>query len=1649
MSFLKNVKSLVENYTPNEITPRNLSTPDPNDPNKTLNFGFLGDYAKNVDQKAQRSYIETGYIRNVRPRKREIIIQEPTATILVKKRMFSSLTENYRGEYMDEGEKLFMKASAKLFESKCQAIALYEKLTKIDKVVEAQGVLDPNLVPVIITLLDSLSFLPIPGLNSDYTKSVLTKLKQINEYSKSNNFTSWINYNDNYFTNVTGIGAGTGVMEFASFSSISTSVTVNGEGSCNLSFEDPYNLMRVTEQDIDAALADSVSTKSNNFYNQSERTLSSATENLKLKLRKLRNARGASDITIRISDDSILYKRLSAFFTKPDREVLFSFNSGDNVGSVIAQIFTGMNVEFDSSALESPTNPQGLNPSEKKTLEQILVNCLELINIRKRRELSLDQIEVRDPDLKNRIDYVLRQMRLHYHGKHIIQHMDVVHVYMTSKTETISDYGNELTKNGNILAQLDKNVGNFKKKLNDITSLFSATRTEFQEIEKNAVVGPEFPDWLWQIIKNDATYSDAGVHIFAGVVADVSSSFNGSKYTVSVSCKDNMYYLDMGQTNFKPSVDVYNKGIYDPLTPFDLQFNSVSGLDNGELPDFLPENKNLLLKKITKAKSGRNRGVTYTEDLYKSFDGTPSSGGNKATQYIRTLYDPDGFVYRWKKGIGTLLLFDNKSQQRLGQDAPAPGLTVDPWAGQDVMNVMSLLITGYPYNYNNFIKGAIANSNLGVDTQFNENTATSYYRSLISDLRKNNSVWGNFLPFKSLVLNEKALSFLLSTQVEVTQANAKVNSLLNNIAAFEDRLFASGGGAGTQPALDSTGNPVSPEQASIKINKQKISKEIEFSYKQITDLNLEIQEKLILPNLTDGLQFIGDDASFDPDYDPSSNKITPREKERERMELRKNLLLLSQRRLWQTKANEDKNYFIVDDQYDKNYDIQAFSRALSSNLQLLNSEYSSVKQKVVDVAKILGLEVFADTQGNIRVQPPGYNKVPSSVYYRMLVDRNKGKRIFPKELEDIFLQQNKTLTKDIEIIEDKIRLYLTALGADNDSVRERLLTGTQYNKNQDSFAFKFVTDSNYGKFALEQNFDATKVQANPDFKQRYESLPLKKNLDTQIKSRGLFDFIKKATIFNSKESNTLGLKKIIDVDLKKEYNIIRRRLQAASGFVEPTIETFASNNGAGQSQIVTGSAFLNLLNQVSALVIERQTVLKKLDSNLSNIDQSQAVNGDPKVAKSILLPNLFGKEDIPDLLSHMIEDESVDDLGDGSGKRYVLTDSQISSFTLKENPPDYTHIEVTGRFAEGLAGGDLGVTQGGNELSTAYAVDYDMWRMYGFRTFGNVSAPYLTDPVSQLAPFAVYLLNRARRNVLNATATIVGNEFMQPGEVVYVESYDLLFYIETVQHSYAPGSNWSTNLTLSYGHPVGEYIPTMLDVIGKSLYSKNFSSSAIQTDRSNNADGSQSIGIVTIVTGDNDLLSASPLQKILKGTYGNQNVETLKRVFTLFQSNISASTRPVLNARIYYGKSFQDGAELYPEYLNPDSDLLEAAQSIYDWLITPREVSDGEIITVTGTDAMGKSKNQGLQLDKSQFKAYVVEATDEFSPSAKAHARTREMNNGTDEVGNLFKYIIDLWVTFEDKPTTSETGAGSSQGTSQAGNANSNAADAGLKKTGR
>jgi hypothetical protein len=357
-----------------------------------------------------------------------------------------------------------------------------------------------------------------------------------------------------------------------------------------------------------------------------------------------------------------------------------------------------------------------------------------------------------------------------------------------------------------------------------------------------------------------------------------------------------------------------------------------------------------------------------------------------------------------------------------------------------------------------------------------------------------------------------------------------------------------------------------------------------------------------------------------------------------------------------------------------------------------------------------------------------------------------------------------------------------------------------------------------------------------------------------------------------------------------------------------------------------------ITQEISQKIAARQRLIKSAVNALKNIKEGIEIsNNTDNADNKILFPHLYGSKDIPESFEHMIEDESYDDLGPGSGQRYIIKNSQIKELTVHETVPEFTAVNVTGSFGDlfipsGSLPSDLNAFEGGgNALTTVAAVDYDLWRMYGIKIPRQIDAPFITDPQTQGAPYAVALLNRSRGEILKGSATLAGNEYYQPGEVYYFQDRDLLFYVDSVSHQFTWGSNYSTSLSLSYGHNPGEYIPTPLDIVGKVFY-KNKDVTNYINYRQSNVYNHDHVGL--IVTNTNSVGEANSFD-ITEGNFGDENLKVIEKMLYTSAAIISRSSsdiKPKLEIRIYYNSKKST-------FGSPSSDLKSVAESLGKFLV--------------------------------------------------------------------------------------------------------------------
>lgn len=1651
-------------------------------------YGKLGDFAKKIDQSAERYYLEDGFIRNIRPRARSVLFQQPDIFVVFKKRMFSTLVDNSRLDLLEDKERILIAASKRLFQNKCRILSAYEKLTKIEQLTFESGRFNTYLAPSIFNLIDTLSEVPFLGI-SNKVIGVVEKLRRIVSYSEPGQFSNW---STNDFDAVFGrdIGEGPGTFELTNVSSISTTVSTEwGGGSASLTIEDPYNLLTITEADIDQALADVTNTMKGSFFKFTEIELQNQINELMSELAIDRRNRNASQITFKLSPGTVLSKRVRAIMDDEGTEIAFTYTTGiqnslsgfedadnaEEVFSSVGDIFSTGTVQIEpqflsgNDSLGIMENNQLTKPEQHK-FSEIIANIFTL----------LSQRQTSRNELKNRniqINYARNRMRLFFSGKFIIQPMDTVSIWMTSRTEEDQKLPGGFQRQHNELGlgtaqrfdTIIKNINNVIEKFKDPSV---DKKLSFDDVERLSVVGPDMPKWLWRQFRQDITGQPTGPCIFSGIVGKgqqgVTGSWSDGKWTITVNCEDNTGYFDKSQVNFKPAADVFNSSIYDPLTPFDVSFDAATGVPltetgAGDILPLLPENEKLIASGALIFESGPEKGNEVTRQWYSgeapneiSFD-----------SFRRVLHLPNGLVYRWKQGIQSLTATGRSNPQTTTDQEQTVLLTDQPFGGQDVMNVLSLLITGIPYNYETFLKAAIANSNSSGsnDSLTNVSAARTYIEGLLSDIERNNAIWGNFIPHKQLTVNAAGDKFIAEQRTELTNINEKLRQKLNERARLEDELILMQGGfsidAQSAFGKDEQGRAV-PRDPGSSFDVDGKSSALQTKINNLSDeiMRYQAQFDSTIQNEVSsdiGLTLIGNNVESNPSLtslgDTQSNQS---QKQRDELQLRRNLFKYTARRFWQVRANEDQNLFIVDDQYDKNLDIQAFSRKIGNDINLFNSQYSGVGEQIASVKRLLGLECFANTQGHIQVRPPGYNKVPSSVFFQMFQDRDtKGTKVFPDFLESLYFNQIKGIFNQIEIIEDEIRLRAMALGARNDNDIIRLiLNGNNTGAFAPGYRFYFLTqmtgDGRIGTQSLNKMFFETRPEFMDDIR------------DSALKNLGeLQQSISTLTQESMLFPPTIQASAVANVDPNiapdRQESIIepiRTRLRIKTGREPKTINELFGNKKF--RRLVNNEKYssldrLNVITQIANYISERQTLLRSASNAIKNLQEGITINApdiqndnifqgglgnvfkastNNKTSRVLSTPFLNRRTEIPQFLEHMIEYEDEDDLGPNSGRRYVLTPDRIVSLSISENPPPFTMVTVKGLFGQGFvdAPSKFNTSQDGNAITSAYAVDYDMWYQYGFRVGRTIEAPFFSDPDSQCAPFAVSTLLEARENVLQGSVEIAGyNEYYQPGDVVFIEDRGLLFYVKSVSHNFSYGK-LSTKLELTYGHNPGEYIPTMLDTVGKILYNSKGFTGRFRNERFEMLGSARSIGALTFsqsLPSDNTLFGVSGLSKggkntrfqenqapidiLLSGKYGERNRKIL--------NNTLCACSGALNQVHFTNQRARIKIVYYVCPGSYDADMYHLAFAVKDWLVNP---DDKNVFRVNTQDIIVEEvdiSNPNNQVRKRLYPEITDYEKNKQGPSSAAVAVVRALDVSDSSPAQwkilLANTVLDIFVDYE------------------------------------
>jgi hypothetical protein len=164
---------------------------------------------------------------------------------------------------------------------------------------------------------------------------------------------------------------------------------------------------------------------------------------------------------------------------------------------------------------------------------------------------------------------------------------------------------------------------------------------------------------------------------------------------------------------------------------------------------------------------------------------------------------------------------------------------------------------------------------------------------------------------------------------------------------------------------------------------------------------------------------------------------------------------------------------------------------------------------------------------------------------------------------------------------------------------------------------------------------------------------------------------------------------------------------------------------------------------------------------------------------------------------------------------HFLKDRDIINWSIVQSEPDFTRVDIFGK--PDLI--DESQWPGGAMSFWAGAVDYDLWRMYGYKP-QSYTKPFFNrfdSVVMQCAPYARTLMARQFHKVLKGSVTTAPYEGYRLGDVAFIEPLNMLYYIESITQNFVWGSQWTSTLGISYGRYPGQFIPHPFELVGSRI----------------------------------------------------------------------------------------------------------------------------------------------------------------------------------------------------------------------------------------
>lgn len=1318
----------------------------------------------------------------VHPASRNIVVQEPQASIVVKKKEFSNFKHLNDIQWLDRTERMYLRSIKTLFAYKCAQIRAYEALTKFEKVFETNHEVPLEIFADILstakffetndpdafitnfeaaTLFQNALANSIPVEEYNDVRDDILKIAKRGAFQASLPFTTWIVDPDNIDN--FGTGPGTGSMELGTFTNFSTSCDLNASPSgATVYMEDPYRITHITESEIELAIQEA------------------------------------------------LYGTLGII-----NEI--------GMGTIDLAVFDAKSVV--AAAFEVAGGPL---------------------------ETGID------------VDYIRNQLRYNYMGKPFINAGDSVSIFIRGN-KTLQDFDDGNLFDEEVLA-IDETI------LEAERYLYTDKKISFKDYKK---------------IRGYQENSLAMQQVYGGIVLKTARSFSSGFWSLTVECEDNMKWLDWSRFMIEPALQDPQGILEDPLTPYVIKTDALGIPLVGEGPQLIDENIELLNSGLLAYDSGIFNGqyATETNLLQGQYNQTGSASGTKIMQHA------NGFVYRWKTGIITATagvnLIDplNEKDITLKMLNQTYGLTVaeDVLNNLDVANVLSLLIVGQPYNVESFMEQAYQAHNLSKSTSASSLSPTDPLTSVIDVIRRQNIRIGGFKPYRMITLSQSSLE-------ETATSNLIRGELNEKIKLLRQRKIELSSIIGRLRASDPEGNAVFIRTMNEEL--QAVQLGIQEQIKIANTATLDSADLLASNfNLLGQNRVLPLTGNFTADYNITRAMMivgARRRIEDVRLNRDDNLFIVSD----QYEENTDIRAYILKLR-DSNYKI--FNGNFVSTLEkcqhatkFINFEFFcnpqghlefrppqwnrtplSVLERLFQMSEEEGrtvipqflTQMFENRSSSLRREVHGHNI--QIVLLSLLLGRYPDSSLIPNfrdpGLITIWKHGNEPIT----------RAYLRFFGVNPEGLQSGGEKSTLLRTDAILTSLGNLVDT--GNQLIGDGLSVSYGTGEDG-----DTI----NADTST-ILGIFDpiFQEEKNLVNNLLTTSMNVEGIpaIEYATVGGLNAIRDEFRKVGGF-DPASGIIGSSDKFTEKDFIffrghdegkKAAMIENYLDELAATISSRDrlvTVLIRNEDKANELEEinsilsgefTEATGGDDgfdtpvsdiitdnviepleKTAAAVkTIKDIFsGDATKNSLFDHLVEDDTRNLVGPGSGRRFIIEDHDIRSCTFTETPPEFNRIDVVGDAPLGL--GSSLQAEFEDRYFWAGATDFDSWRQFGYINGGTKQLPFASDPELQCRPYAIMELQLQRTQINRGVITVNGNEFYAPGDVVYIKDQGMLYYVTSVGHSFAFGGSFETQLTLENGHPPGIYLPSPIDIIGQELTKNFLEDGAMLVYRNQNGDDS-------------------------------------------------------------------------------------------------------------------------------------------------------------------------------------------------------------------